>query len=98
MFILDKLWRGEISPSQKYIQSGSQFEKLLDRLCQKEDLLRSSISPDLKNVFFDYQKIGAEMQDIENRETFYEGFRMGAQLMLDIFSENQNTLRNISEE
>lgn len=93
MYVLNKLWRGEISPCEKYIQAGSELDNLLHLLCQREEMLRSSLSPESKKLLSEYQNVREEMQNLENSDCFYEGFRMGAKMMLDILSENQNSLK-----
>ena len=98
MYVLEKLWRGSLTPSEKSIRRGGEYHRLMEELCETEEQLEAELTPGAREVFHRYQQIQTELQDIENRENFMEAFRMGAQLILDVISEYQGEFRYSAEE
>ena len=98
MLVLDKLWRGEISPSERYIRRGSEYEKLLKALSRKEELLRQQLTPEGTEILAAYQKLQMDMGAIENKETFLEAFRMGAGMILDVLLDHRGNFTASGEE
>ena len=97
MFVLDRLWRGEISPSERYIRRGSEYETLLKELSRQEEHLRSQLTAEGAEALSACQRLQMELQSIENRETFLEAFRMGAGMILDVLLDHRGDF-TISEE
>ena len=89
MFVLNRLWRGDISPSQRAIRKGSRYEKVFSHLCAVGDKMSGEMTQEGRKAFEDFQMIQAELSSIECEEVFIEGFRLGAQMMLDAFGDYQ---------
>ena len=88
MFVLNRLWRGDISPSQRAVRRDSEYEKVLSHLCAVGDKIGGEMTAEGKELFDDYQMTQAQLASIENEEVFIEGFRLGAQMMLDAFGDS----------
>ena len=98
MFMLDKLWRGEITPSEKYIRRGSEYEVLLQRISGLEDSIRRELSEEGQRKFETYLDLRDDLQSIEDRETFFSAFRMGAGMILDVVTDRHGDLESAAEQ
>ena len=87
MYVLDQLWRGEITPSEKSTYRDSDYHRKLLELCQVSDRLSQSMTDEEKKTFKNYTDIQAELSAIENQDTFIQAFRLGAQMILDVVSD-----------
>lgn len=83
MYVLDKLWRGTLSPSEKYFNAGSEYDALRKDLLKKEKRITEELSDDGQKLFLEYQEIRAQMTAISEEEAFVAGFRMGVGIILD---------------
>ena len=98
MFVLDRLWRGEISPCEKAFRRGGTYHRLMEDLCKTENRLLDQLSPDGKELLTAYINRHSEIQAIENRESFIEGFRLGAGLLLDVVNDYSGEFQNPADE
>ena len=89
MYVLDKLWRGEITPSEKSTYRDSEYHAKLRELCEIADRLNQELTEQGREYFKTYGSIQAQLDEIENRETFIEAFRLGAGLLLDVVGERK---------
>ena len=48
MFVLQELWRGNITPSERFVRSGSEYKKIAGKLSDEMDRLMEMISPEAK--------------------------------------------------
>ena len=98
MFFIDKLWGGEITPSQKAIRKGSDYHKLLHKISCAVSAFEENLDENTKVRFREIEQAQAKLNGIENEETFIEGFRLGAGMILDVLNEYKGQLCQISEE
>ena len=97
MTVLENLYNGNINFADKSIKRGSEYDRLAQVSSELEDKLRESISKQEKQIYEELFEIRFQQEDIMLTETFVEGFRLGAQIMLEIFSEPKRQLVPISE-
>ena len=57
MYVLDKLWRGTLSPSEQCVNHGSEYSQLHHKAAQMGSQILSRISDEEKQLF---QKITSE--------------------------------------
>ena len=98
MLVLDRLWQGDLSPCEKVIRRGGKYDRLIASLCQTEDELRAELNPKGEELLKKYIDTQLELQTVESRETFFEGFRMAAGLFLDVVSEYKGEFQYPSED
>ena len=98
MFFIDKLWEGQISPSQKAIRKGSDYHKLLHKISCAVSAFEENLDENAKVRFREIEQAQAKLNGIENEETFIEGFRLGAGMILDVLNEYKGQLCPISED
>ena len=86
MFVLEKLWRGKLSPSEQCCNYGSEYSDLSSVLFRMGKQLSSALSDEEKQLFQEYQMTQEKMIAISAEDVFYNGFRIGVGLILDAIS------------
>ena len=84
MFFLHDLWMGRISPIERSIQKGSEFDALLSQSAQQEADFCRGLTNDQKATYEELYDKHIRMMSIAEEECFIEGFQMGARAILDI--------------
>ena len=87
MFVLQELWRGNITPSERFVRSGSEYKKIAGKLSDEMDRLMEMISPEARKQLENIGNLRADMAVLSNEDIFIYAFRMGARLMLDVLGE-----------
>ena len=89
MFVLQELWRGNITPSERFVRSGSEYKKIAGKLSDEMDRLMEAISPEARKQLVNIGNLRADMTVLANEDYFIYGFRLGARLILDIVGDYQ---------
>ena len=87
MFVLQELWRGNITPSERFVRSGSEYKKIAEKLSDEMDRLMEAISPEARKQLENIGNLRADMAVLSNEDIFIYAFRLGARLMLDVLGE-----------
>lgn len=83
MKILEELYYGNISPNEKRIKRGSQYDSLLSLLCRNEDVFTSTLSKEQKILYDKVKECREELATLTEKEMYIEGFRLGACIAFD---------------
>lgn len=83
MFVLDKLWRGTLSPNEQCVKYGSEYSEIRYKATALSWQLQSSLSEEGKKLFQEYQELRERMCYISEEDMFVNGFRIGVGLILD---------------
>ena len=83
MYVLDKLWRGELSPSEPCVKYGSEYSEIRHKAAQLSSQLVSRLPDEEKRIFQEYQELRERMCYISEEDMFVNGFRTGVGLILD---------------
>ena len=83
MYVLDKLWRGKLSPNEQCIVHGSEYSDLRSKAVQLEKKILSGLSDEGKRTLQEYQELREQMAYISEEDIFVNGFRTGVGLLLD---------------
>lgn len=75
MYVLEKLWREGLSPSERFVRRGSEYQRLMQQLCQEEDALSKELNEDGKAVLERYIKAQQDVIICSEQETFINAFR-----------------------
>lgn len=86
MFVLDKLWRGKLSPAEPCIHYGSEYSSLRQRWLTFGKLISAELSEEGQKHFQEYQALQEQMSAISEEDCFTNGFRIGVGLILDSVS------------
>lgn len=87
MYILEDLWNGDITPSERVIRTGSQYAQLQKQLVAAEEGFRKELSPEGKAAYDTFCRKQAELSEISECDCFIRGVRIGARLLLDIVAD-----------
>ena len=60
MYILEELWNGNITPSERVIRTGSQYAQLQKQLVAAEEDFRKELSPEGKAAYDTFCRKQAE--------------------------------------
>lgn len=83
MYVLDKLWRGKLSPNEQCIVHGSEYSDRRSKAVQLEKKILSGLSDEGKRTLQEYQELRDQMAYISEEDMFVNGFRTGVGLLLD---------------
>ena len=83
MYVLDKLWRGELSPNEPCVKYGSEYSEIRHKATELSKAIVSSLSEDGKRMYQEYQELRERMAYISEEDMFVNGFRTGVGLILD---------------
>ena len=76
MFVLQELWRGNITPSERFVRSGSEYKKIAGKLSDEMDRLMEMISPEAKVQKEIIDNLQADLTLLQNEDVFIYAFRM----------------------
>jgi len=84
--IIDDLYLGNINPNEftRIVHTG--YKRLSKEAADLHDWLFENLEGDSKSKFEDFVDRDCSMNVIEVRLRFIEGFRLGAQIMLDVLT------------
>ena len=95
MYVLEKLWRDGLSPNEKYTRKGSEYHKILLRICEEGDHLSAELTEKGKAHFDAYRDAQIELSVVAEKEVFIEAFRLGARMMLDVVGDYNGQFQEI---
>lgn len=84
MYVLDRLWQGEISPAERRVRPGTDYQKASRELYEKIEAFRAVLTPEARKQLEAIGDLKSDLSTMENRDFFLYGFRLGAGLILDI--------------
>ena len=87
MYALQELWRGNITPAERFVRSGSEYKETAKKLSDEMDRLMEMISPEAKVQKEIVDNLQTDLTMLSNEDIFIYAFRMGARLMLDVLGE-----------
>ena len=84
--VISKLYYGEFCPCEKPAPNTKRFRENRAMICSTEKKLLE-LYPDCKELLNEYTDARRIEAQLESEADFARGFRLGADLMLDILSE-----------
>ncbi len=84
MYVLDRLWRGEITPAERSVRQGSQYQRTVREFCAGMDELLRLLSPEAKEQLNAVSELKTDISMMENEDSFICGFRLGMGILLDV--------------
>lgn len=86
MYVLDRLWRGEIVPTERSFRQRSKYQITLKELCQQMDEFLKLLSPEAKKQLEAVSALKSDISMMEHEDSFIYGFRLGVGILLDAVS------------
>lgn len=81
--ILDELYDCNLFHLTRLTDVGDKYRKAMERLLKAETELLKAF-PDCRELLDEYQSAEIDLTDLANRYEFSKGFRLGAQLILEM--------------
>ena len=89
MNFIDMLYEGNILPYDNFEPATEEYLKESEALVKYEEKLYSLLSEEALQFFKSYQTFSDNINCTLNKENFRQGFRLGAQMMMDILKEEK---------
>lgn len=94
--MLEELFYGNINPNEKQFIRNTAFDKAMQTLCDNEDKLTDLLDGKEKKLFMDLVNAQGIINGTTSVESFINGFRLGARIALEIMSDEDGCLRDIT--
>ena len=83
--ILEDLYYGNLSPSQRAIRPDSRVKKLMQKQSDLESKMNESFTEEQRANYEQYLSVAADLLDANCLDSFITGFRLGARFMHETF-------------
>ena len=87
MYVIEELWRGTSVPTGQPVYLSDEIKEATRMTADAEEALDTLLSDKGKEVFENYCKCREELEILTDRATFDRGFRLGAEIMMEILRE-----------
>lgn len=86
--ILKRIYNGEIYPAKKICPQSQKCKQLNQKIDKYEQLLEQYLNASIYELFHSYCSAKIESDLILQESTFEEGFRLGAQIILEAINRD----------
>lgn len=83
MTIIEEIYNGNLFPISRLSDTDREYRKTMDDLIAAETALLKTY-PEIKALFDKYQDAQIQLSALNNRREFVSGFRIGAQVALEM--------------
>ena len=87
--ILEELFYGNICPNTDCRSTDKETKQLMGYIADHHDNLLSTLNDQQKELLEKFDDCYNELTDINEREIFTYAFKLGARIMLAVFSEKE---------
>ena len=84
MKILEELYYGNVSPNEKHIKRGSEYDNLLNLLCRNDEVFINTLSKEQKVLYDKIKECREKLSTLSEKEMYIDGFRLGACIIFDV--------------
>ena len=84
MYVLRDLWRGEISPTDRRVRQGSEYQQRAAEVRKQIVEFAATLSPEAKEQMETINDLNHDLSMMAEEDVFIYGFRLGARMMLDV--------------
>ena len=97
MSVLESLWNGNISPSERTIRKSSEYAKLSKEGMKCEEQFINEFSAEGRKLYEERITKLLLKNSIEECDAFICGFRLGAKVILEVLGDPDSQLPQICE-
>ena len=94
--MLRELYRWNLTPAEKSVVPGSEFQKQQQRLVELEEEIEAMLNGQEEERFHACLTVQNSLRYSIGEERFIDGFRMGAKFTLEIFEKDDEQIRSIT--
>ena len=87
MYLLDRFWKGEIAPGEGRFHPNREHTKAVQTMEHCDDALKAHLPQADYKTFREYADAARDASAAESCDSFVEGFRLGALMMLDVLAD-----------
>lgn len=98
MYVLEKLWKGEVRPDERSFRKDSRYAELMHKSSKLEDAFCEELSTAGKKIYNEHYEAQMQMLDISEQDAFVQGILLGARFMLDVIGEYHSQLPQVDAE
>ena len=84
MWILEKLWKGDVAPGERCHISKEEYSKSYAAMVDSEEYLRKHLTGETLQQFQQSRDAELNLSRLSDFDNFTEGFQLGALLMLGV--------------
>ena len=84
MYVLRELWRGEISPTDRRVRQGSEYQQRAAEVRKQMMELTAMLPPEVKERMDTINDLKHDLSMMAEEDVFIYGFRLGARMILDV--------------
>jgi len=84
MYVLKELFRGTISPTERFVRPGSDYNKASVEICEQLDRFLENLAPEEKKQWEAISVLRNDMALMGEEDAFIYGFRLGARMIMDV--------------
>ncbi len=85
MNILEEFYHGNVNPQEQFYKSESEYDAFVKIVSDTEEKLSAYLGGEEQHLFSQLMNAQSKITSIEARESFIEGWKLGARFMLDTF-------------
>ena len=97
MYVLEDLWEGKITPSDRGYRKGSPYAELVRQSNETADIFYKDLSAVGKKAYEAHCDHQGQLEDVKDCDTFIRGFRLGARMILDVVGDYDSPMLQINE-
>lgn len=87
MSILEKLWCGEIKPTEYDTSPCKEYKELLSLVNRNEEKLRATMTDEQKELFDKYMECVEDLQALAECMLFQNSFKLGGRIMAEVMMD-----------
>ena len=95
--ILEDLYYGNLSPSQRTVRPDSRVKKLMQKQSDLEAKLNGSFTEEQRAKFEQYLSVCADLLDANTLDSFITSFRLGARFTHETFVSDKAPMEELTE-
>ena len=97
MYVLEDLWKGKITPSERGYRKDSPYAELVRQANETADIFYKELSPVGKKAYDAHSTQESKLADISECDSFIRGFRLGAGMVLDVVGSYDSPMLQVNE-
>lgn len=97
MYVLEDLWRGNITPAERGYPENGPFAELVQCSSESEKGFYKELSATGKKAYEAHCDLQGQLDDLRDCDTFIRGFRLGARMILDAAGHYESPMLQVNE-
>ena len=97
MYVLEDLWKGKITPTDRGYRKDSPYAKMVRQANESEDIFYKDLSAVGKKAYEAHCDQQGQLEDVKDCDSFIRGFRLGAGMILDVVGSCDSPMLQVNE-